>query len=309
MPQNRASSVRVEPLFDCGLRAAYNRTIRHQGGEGFAMIRLGTSGFSYEDWVGKWYPGGLKKADMLRYYSRRFNTVEVNFTYYRMPSARTLKQMSAKTDDDFRFVVKANSEMTHERTAEPEVFGVFEEALAPLTDEEKLGCVLAQFPNSFKPDEENLRYLHYFREQMPELPVVIEFRNRQWLTADTFDLLEALGFGFCCVDEPALKGLLPPVALRTSDVGYVRFHGRNAGQWYQHDEAWQRYNYLYSEEELREWVDKVQAVAEGSGETFVFFNNHYQGQAAINAEMFAGLLELPLGDPAAGALFGPNREG
>ncbi|MBM3498959.1 MAG: DUF72 domain-containing protein [Armatimonadetes bacterium] len=271
------------------------------------MVHIGTSGFSYEDWVGKWYPSGLKKADMLRYYARRFNALEVNFTYYRMPSARTLQQMSAKTGETFRFVVKANSEMTHERTAEPEVFRVFQEALGPLIDEGKLGCLLAQFPNSFKPEEESLRYLQYFREQTPELPVVVEFRNRGWLTADTFDLLEALDLGYCCVDEPQLKGLLPPVAVRTSDLGYVRFHGRNAGQWYGHEEAWQRYNYLYSEEELREWVDKVRAVAEGSGETFVFFNNHYQGQAAINAEMFAGLLELPLGDSAAGGLLGTDR--
>jgi uncharacterized protein YecE (DUF72 family) len=266
------------------------------------MIRLGTSGFSYEDWVGKWYPNGTRKADMLRYYARRFGAVEVNFTYYRMPTARTLKQMSAKTDEGFKFVVKANSEMTHERTGEPEVFAVFQEALKPLADEEKLGCVLAQFPNSFRPGEANIEYLHWFKEQMPEIPITVEFRNRQWLNADTFDLLEALDLGFCCVDEPALKGLLPPVAIATSGIGYVRFHGRNAREWYDHSEAWQRYNYLYSEEELKEWVDKVKEVEKATDESFVFFNNHYQGQAAINAEMFAEMLGLTLcsGGEAAG---------
>lgn len=263
------------------------------------MIRLGTSGFSYEDWVGRWYPTGLKKADMLRYYARKFNVVEVNFTYYRMPSARTLKQMSAKTDEGFKFVVKANSDMTHERTGEPEVFRVFQEALKPLIDQEKLGCILAQFPNSFKPGEEGIEYLHWFKEQVPDIAVTVEFRNRRWLTADTFDLLEALELGFCCVDEPQLKGLLPPVALATSGIGYVRFHGRNAGKWYDHDEAWQRYNYLYSEEELKEWVDKVKEVDTATDDTFVFFNNHYQGQAAINAEMFAEMLGLTLGSAEA----------
>ena len=260
------------------------------------MIYLGTSGFSYQDWLGKWYPPELKKADMLRYYARRFRAVEVNFTYYRMPTARTLRQMAAKTEDDFQFVVKANGEMTHERTGEPEVFKVFQEAMEPLLEQEQLGCILAQFPYSFKPADENLEYLHWFKEQMPGLPTVVEFRNREWLTADTFDLLEGLDMGFCCVDEPALKGLLPPVGIRTSDIGYVRFHGRNAKKWYDHQEAWERYDYQYSEDELKEWVDKVKAVAEDSSDTFVFFNNHYQGQAAINAEMFAGLLELPLGD-------------
>jgi uncharacterized protein YecE (DUF72 family) len=263
------------------------------------MIHLGTSGFSYADWVGKWYPDGLKKADMLRYYARKFNVVEVNFTYYRMPTARTLKQMSAKTGGGFEFVVKANSEMTHERTGEPEVFRVFQEALKPLIEQEKLGCILAQFPNSFRPGEEGIEYLHWFKEQIPDIPVTVEFRNRGWLTADTFDLLEALELGFCCVDEPQLKGLMPPVAIATSNIGYVRFHGRNAGEWYQHDEAWQRYNYLYSEEELGEWVDKVQEVNEATDETFVFFNNHYQGQAAINAEMFAEMLGLTLGSEGA----------
>jgi len=271
------------------------------------MIRLGTSGFSYADWVGKWYPGGIQKADMLRYYARRFDVVEVNFTYYRMPTARTLKQMSAKTDEGFKFVVKANSEMTHERTGEPEVFRVFQEALKPLIDDEKLGCILAQFPNSFKPGEESAEYLHWFREQIPDIAVTAEFRNRQWLTADTFDLLEALDLGFCCVDEPQLKGLLPPLSIATSDIGYVRFHGRNAAEWYAHDEAWQRYNYLYSQEELGGWVDKVKEVDSATDETFVFFNNHYQGQAAINAEMFAEMLGLTLG--SAGAVGGGSEAG
>ena len=256
------------------------------------MIYLGTSGFSYEDWVGKWYPEGTRKADMLRYYSRRFKAVEVNFTYYRMPSARTLAQMAAKTDADFKFVVKANSEMTHERTGEPEVFRVFLEALRPLQDRGQFGCLLAQFPNSFKPDDENLAYLHWFREHLPDVATVVEFRNHRWLTADTFDLLSGLDLGFCCVDEPPLPGLLPPMALATSDTGYIRFHGRNAQEWYQHEEAWQRYNYLYSEDELKEWVDKVQKVAEATDQTFVFFNNHFGGNAAINASTFAELLGL-----------------
>jgi len=256
------------------------------------MIHLGTSGFSYDDWVGKWYPEGTKKADMLRYYAQKFNAVEVNFTYYRMPTAKTLAQMAAKTPEGFQFAVKATSEMTHDRTGEPEVFRVFQEALAPLQERGQLGCILAQFPYSFKPEDENLAYLHWFEEQIPDLATVVEFRNRRWLTADTFDLLSELSLGFCCVDEPQLPGLLPPMALATSDTGYVRFHGRNAKEWFQHEEAWQRYNYLYSEDELKEWVGKVQQVAEATNQTFVFFNNHFGGNAAVNASTFAELLGL-----------------
>jgi uncharacterized protein YecE (DUF72 family) len=263
------------------------------------MIYLGTSGFSYDDWVGKWYPEGTRKADMLRYYARKFNALEVNFTYYRLPSAKTLELMAAKTDPDFRFVVKANAEMTHDRTDEPEVFRVFQKALAPLQERGQLGCILAQFPNSFKPEDENVEYLKWFKEQIPDIATVVEFRNRRWLTADTFDLLSDLDLGFCCVDEPQLAGLLPPMALATSSIGYVRFHGRNARDWYQHEEAWQRYNYLYREGELEEWVEKVRKIAEATEQTFVFFNNHFGGNAAVNAGTFAELLGLaPPGSPA-----------
>lgn len=268
------------------------------------MIHIGTCGFSYHDWIGKWYPSGISRGEMLRYYAQRFTAVELNFTFYRMPSARTLSQMSAKTGDDFRFVVKANQAMTHERTAEPQLFEAFKTALEPLGREGKLGCVLAQFPNSFRPDESSLQYLHFLSEQLSAVPVVVEFRNRQWVTSHTLELLERLNLGFCCVDEPALRGLLPPIAVRTSDIGYVRFHGRNARAWYHHAEAWERYNYLYSEQELREWQNKILSIAEGSTETFVFFNNHYQGQAAINAEMLARMLGLGPNTSHNGALFG-----
>ena len=255
-------------------------------------ICLGTSGYSYDDWVGPWYPAGTAKREMLTYYARRFNAVEVNFTYYRMPTARTLRQMAVKTPEGFRFAIKANSEMTHEREGDPEVFRIFQEALQALIDDGKFGCIRAQFPNSFQPSDESVEYLTWFREQIPSLPTVVEFRNRRWVTADTFDLLETLGLGFCCVDEPSLEGLMPPMSLATADVGYVRFHGRNARQWYEHDEAWQRYNYQYTEQELEEWIGKVRDIADATPETFVFFNNHYQGKAAINAGMFAEMLDL-----------------
>ncbi|MFQ5808721.1 MAG: DUF72 domain-containing protein, partial [Armatimonadota bacterium] len=133
-------------------------------------------------------------------------------------------------------------------------------------------------------------FIRYLREQIPELPVVVEFRNRGWARQETLDMLVDLNLGYCCVDEPPLKGLMPPLAVATSDTGYVRFHGRNAEQWWDHEEAWQRYDYLYSEDELREWVGKVEGVAEKTHQTYVFFNNHYQGKAALNASLFDQLL-------------------
>ncbi len=254
------------------------------------MIHVGTSGFSYDDWLGHFYPERIPKREMLRFYAERFNAVELNFTYYRLPSARTLAQMSAKTPEDFCFVVKANQEMTHDRTGKEAVFQSFAEALQPLIEEGKLGCILAQFPWSFKVERANVEYLRWFREMLPDLPTVVEFRNSRWVRDETFELLRKLDFGFCCVDEPRLKGLMPPVARATSDVGYVRFHGRNAEAWWKHEHAWQRYDYLYSREELVEWVPKVQDIAGSTGKTLVFFNNHYEGKAAANASLFRDLL-------------------
>jgi len=255
------------------------------------MIHIGTSGYSYDDWVGPFYPEGTPKNKFLDHYARQFGAVEVNYTYYRLPNARTLAAMSAKTAPDFRFVIKANREMTHEPAEDKAaVFAEFVAALEPLVEQGKFGCVLAQFPNSFKCVKDNVRYLREFRELMGEVPVVIEFRNRGWIRDDTFSFLREHHFGFCCVDQPQFSSLVPPIAKATSEIGYVRFHGRNREKWWQHDEAWERYNYLYSKEELSEWVDKVAGLATETEELHVFFNNHYGAQAVQNAMDFAELL-------------------
>lgn len=253
-------------------------------------IYVGTSGYSYEDWVGKFYPVDLSSSEYLAYYAQLFDTVEVNYTYYRMPDARTVKAMAPKVGDDFRFSIKAHSTMTHTREATEADFAAFREALEPLVEEGKLAVVLAQYPWSFKPGEESVRWLEVFRKRLGDLPTAVEFRNRAWVTQETFNLLEELGLGFCCVDEPRLKGLMPPIAKATSDEGYVRFHGRNVEKWWQHEQAWQRYDYLYTREELKEWVPKVRALTERAKVVYVYFNNHYQAQAVENASMFRDLL-------------------
>ena len=257
------------------------------------MIHIGTSGYSYEDWVGPFYPEGLSKRDYLSFYAGKFSCVEVNYTYYRMPDARTLAAMSDKTGDDFRFVIKANQEMTHEREGDKSaLFAQFVEALAPLREAGKFGCVLAQFPHSFKCVKQSVQYLRTFRELMPEdVPTVIEFRDRSWVRDRTFEFLRENGFGFCCVDQPQFDTLIPPIAVVTSTIAYVRFHGRNRAKWWHHVEAWERYDYLYPREELREWVDKVADMARQAEDVYLFFNNHYNAQAVQNALEFAEMLE------------------
>jgi len=254
------------------------------------MILIGTSGFSYKDWVGPYYPEGLAESEWLRFYAKEFEATELNFSYYRIPDARTLARMAAKTPTGFLFTVKANEKMTHAREENESAFRDFVAALKPLFDAKKFGCVLAQFPNSFRPTPENRDYLRLFRERMGDVPTVVEFRNAGWLSAETFEFLREHGLGFCCVDEPRLKGLIPPLAEVTSSIGYVRFHGRNAAKWWQHKEAWERYDYTYKEEELKEWVPKIEHLEQQAEQTFVFTNNHWRGQAVDTARQLKALV-------------------
>jgi uncharacterized protein YecE (DUF72 family) len=255
------------------------------------MIHLGTSGYSYADWVGPFYPEGTRSRDYLEYYARFFSAVEVDYTYYRMPSARTLAGMARKVGPGFKFAVKATSTITHERPATAATYAEFLRALEPLVAEDKLACILAQFPYSFHNTPENRAYLALLREGFGTASVVVEFRNAGWINDAVFALLRELNLGFCCVDQPRFSNLVPPVAVATADWAYVRFHGRNYAKWWQHEEAWQRYDYLYNREELAEWVPKVQALDAAAKHTAVLFNNHYSGQAIQNALEFEAMLE------------------
>lgn len=260
------------------------------------MIHIGTSGYSYADWKGPYYPENIKDNEMLPFYAQDFRATEINYTYYRMPAARTLAAMSSKVPDDFVFTIKASKELTHEREAEdgggtPENFRLFRQALQPLIDGGKLGAVLAQFPNSFKPTPENRDYLAIFRERMGDLPLAVEFRNAAWVTDETMELLRQNNLGYCCVDEPRLKGLIPPIAVATAPLAYVRFHGRNAKKWWRHDEAYERYEYEYKPEELEEWVPKIEKLESTAQNTFIFTNNHYRGSAVQTAQQLRDLLQ------------------
>ncbi|MCR4427404.1 MAG: DUF72 domain-containing protein [Firmicutes bacterium] len=242
------------------------------------------------------YPEGITDREMLAFYANRFPLVELDFSYYQMPGIRTMEGLERKTPEGFTFCVKAHKSMTHQVPEDGAeltlVFARFREAVAPMTDAGKLGCVLLQFPWGFRRNRTNEDYLVRLRDLMAGLPAVIEFRNVEWVSEDTFGLLRREGFGFCCVDEPRLRGLFPPLAVRTSEIAYVRFHGRNARSWWNHKEAWERYNYMYSENELSEWVPKIRQLDTKESRTFVLFNNCHAGQAATNAEMMQSLLDL-----------------
>lgn len=265
-------------------------------------ILIGTSGFSYDDWRGFFYPEKMKKGEMLAYYAQKFRAVEVNSSYYAIPLPETFRRMAEKTPSGFRFSVKANKDITHSPEVDLSVFRQFRESVRPLAEAGKLGCVLAQYPWAFKRTETNANRVRQLRDELGDMPLVAEFRNYTWASEETFALLRDLHIGYCCVDEPKLRGLMPDVVSATSDVAYLRFHGRNAEKWFVHEEAWERYNYLYSRSELEEWVPKVKRLTSAACETYLFFNNHYQGKAPRNAQMFAGLLDVPLPGSEPGSL-------
>ena len=257
-------------------------------------IRIGTAGYSYNDWKGEFYPRGIRQGDMLAFYAHRFPVVEVNSSYYGIPKRENVQRMTEQVPDGFEFIFKAHEEMTHKREGRREVFDEFRKALEPACKHKMLGCVLAQFPWSFRRMPENEEYLRQFRKWLPHLPVVIELRNSEWADEGALDLLRDLGFGFCCVDQPRFSRLMPPITPVTSELGYIRFHGRNAKQWEHAPTRDDRYNYLYSQEELEEWVPKVEKVATESGKTYVIYNNHKDGKSTLNAQQMAQLLQIPL---------------
>jgi uncharacterized protein YecE (DUF72 family) len=253
------------------------------------MIRVGTSGFSYGDWVGPVYPLDLPASEQLGFYARQFSTVEINTTFYRVPASRMVEGWVRKTPPDFLFSLKAYRGLTHERDA-PDFAG-FAQSLYPVIEARKLGCVLAQFPYSFHPTAANRDFLRRLRDGLHDLPVVVEFRHAGWISQAAFDLLHGLGLGFCCVDEPELHGLMPRLVMATAPIGYVRFHGRNSAKWYNHKEAWERYDYTYSTEELREWIPQLAELDSSTSLTLVYFNNHFAGQSVLGARALGQLLD------------------
>ena len=254
-----------------------------------ARILIGTSGYSFKDWVGPFYPPGTKSGDFLRHYAGHFGVVEVNSTYYGIPQPRVLEQMEKKTPPGFRFVVKLNQAMTHESSLAPGTVRDFLAAIEPLRLAGKYDGLLAQFPWSFRRTDANRRHLESLRGAFPDGPLFAEFRHSSWIEPGLGEWLRGVGLGYCAVDEPALPGLVPPVSMLTAEDGYVRFHGRNAANWWGRGDG-DRYDWSYRKEELREWVEKIADLASKARRTYLFFNNCHAGQAAKSARLMQELL-------------------
>lgn len=262
--------------------------------EALNRIFIGTSGWSYDDWVGKFYPESLKSNKFLAYYSQYFNTVEINFSYYKMPNKYVLNAILRNVPSDFVFTIKLHSSFTHQQGGIKPYEEVplkerdeFLSAIDVMSSKSMLETLLAQFPQSFHFSHENLEYISKLKKAFQSYNLSIEFRNSGWYNDVVFDIFKRENITFVSVDEPLLRGLPPRDFILTNRIGYIRFHSRDANKWYEGEKL--RYDYYYSDEELREWIEKIMDNP-NFDKLYVFFNNCHNGQAVQNALRFKRML-------------------
>jgi uncharacterized protein YecE (DUF72 family) len=259
------------------------------------MIRFGIAGWSYDDWYGPVYPVTKPRGfDPLAYLARYFNTIEINSTFYRPPSPRAAESWARRVshNEDFKFTAKLWQRFTHHRGEawETDEIAQVTDGMAPLAEQGRLGCLLAQFPWSFKRSPESEEWLSDLVTALRAFPLTVEVRHSSWNVPEFYRWLTDHDVGAVNIDQPVFRHSIKPGAEVTSPIGYVRLHGRNYQNWFRDNaESHERYDYLYTADELRAWLDLIHQVAERARETYVITNNHYRGQAPANAAMLAKL--------------------
>jgi len=255
-----------------------------------ARILIGTSGYSYDDWEGPFYPPGLSKAERLSFYAERFPAVELNFSYYRQPSASTLARMVEKTPEGFLFTIKAHQSLTHSVGVDfQEDIDRYKRGIRPLLEAGRLAAILFQFPYSFHYTPDNRRHLQHLCDAFAGLPKAVEFRNSEWQREPVYRGLREASTSLVNVDEPSLARLPKASDVVCAEPAYLRFHGRNRDNWWKGDNV-SRYDYLYDSEELSEWLPMIERMLAKAQLLLVMFNNHSRGQAVRNARELQGLL-------------------
>ena len=282
-----------------------------------APVRIGTCSWADESLVKYWYPPAVRSSEeRLRYYTERFDTVEVDSTYYRLPEEAIVERWVERTPPHFVFHVKAFGMMTRHpvkleqlppelreaahadergrverpsRELRSEVFARFHGALEPLRAAGKLGGILLQFPSYIVCKPASFSYLEWAKEELRGDEMLVEFRHRSWLDEEnrerTLAALEELGATHVVVDAPRTdaKNLVPTVVALTSTTAYVRLHGRNASTWnIRGKSAAERFNYLYTREELREWVEPLRELSGAAEQAYAFFNNNGRDRRVLS---------------------------
>jgi uncharacterized protein YecE (DUF72 family) len=279
-------------------------------------LRIGTSGWNYPSGPGTWngifYPLAPKgrrpkgetrvKFDELAYYAERFDTVEINTTFYGQPKPTIAQTWVDRTPSGFEFSLKLYRHLTHAQVPgvpqlDPMLIDEFRRGIEPLAVAGKLGALLAQFPASFKHSPESQAYLDALLARFHDYPVAVELRHRSWSDhfSETLSLLNARKAALTQIDEPKFK-----VSIRQNQLPnitgfyYMRLHGRNAAQWWKHDKSEDRYNYLYSTSELKGVSETADAARRLVKKFYLYFNNHFASKAVVNALMIKKLLDEPI---------------
>ena len=264
------------------------------------MIFVGPAGWSYKDWYGKVYPSPKPKGfDELAYIARYLDCVEVNSSFYAPMRAQQTAAWIQRTAHNprFLFTAKLLGRFTHSRDATwtREEVAAVREPLQPLREAGKLGALLAQFPWSFRRTAENREWLARLTDELADFPLVVEIRHASWNTPEFFQSLRERGVGFVNIDQPPRTGI-EPTNEATAPVAYIRLHGRNLENWFRDDAGVnERYDYLYTAEELEPWRDRALQLERDSEQVFVITNNHFEGKAVANAAMLQARIN---GEPA-----------
>jgi len=259
-------------------------------------LHIGPAGWSYPDWEGIVYPRPRPRDfDPLAYLASYFNLIEVNSTFYRIPSARMCQSWVNRVSfrPDFLFTVKAFQEMTHARLPAPQTtIDEFKRAIDPIARSGRLSAVLVQFPWSFRFSRESSDYVRTLQELLHPLRAAVEVRHGSWRAPSARRFFNDHGLTMCGIDQPRIGDSLDADTHCPGEAGaYFRLHGRNRSAWFDRRAGRdERYNYLYSPEELREWSQRVRRAEEAETRIHVVLNNHFEGQAVANAlEMAAEL--------------------
>src|SRR5947209_15101057 len=262
-------------------------------------IRIGTAGWSYKDWDHVFYPPEVlrKKIHPLEYLAHFFDVVEINTSFYGhiRPELARVWLRKVAFNPNFVFTAKLHRSFTHSPLAVMEPTSAASirpndadeakarEGLDAIAGEGKLGALLIQFPVSFKNTSLNREYLEQLTRQFIEYPRVVEVRHDSWNNPETIAYFMKRSISFCNIDQPLIGRALQPTEHVTSQLGYVRLHGRNYDQWFEAEKAADRYNYLYSEAELTGWKEKIERIAHKAEVTYVVANNHFEAKAGVNA--------------------------
>jgi uncharacterized protein YecE (DUF72 family) len=278
-----------------------------------ATIRIGVCSFADEGLLKHWYPRGVSSPKArLAYYSERFDTVEVDSTFYHLPDPAVTGRWAQRTPPEFLFHVKAHRSMTgHEEADQGRAFAEFRASIEPLELSGKLRGVLVQYHPRVVKSREAKEELARVQPLLDPLVPLVEFRHRSWLEDDerddTLAFLERSGLAYVSVDAPPTRAtnVLPPVAAATHRVAYVRFHGRNVKTWnIKAERSSERFNWMYAPEELAEWIEKLHSLAEDADEVYAMFNNNRDDFAPRSAVLLRGLLD-EAGIPASGGIEPP----